>query len=347
MPAMLRGVLTLLALLRKRRQLDGWSGIALTPSEGIGLARITRTEADDTPHLHYCEYHPLEGASEGQLLARVADQHRLAQISCCSVLSAGDANLLLVNTPEVERSELRAAVRWQVKDMLSYHIDDAVIDVFDIPGESERGRQNMMYVVSARTSRMRQHIDQLESHGINLSAIDIPELAQRNVAELLPEDEGGVALLRFSRRQGLLTLTRQSSLYLARNLDSGIEQMEQALQAADMNDGNELGLTLPEEQDGPPAALRSLLDNVILEVQRSLDYYESHFALPPIRTLVVAPLASPIPGLMGYLAGNLGLPVRMLDLNDLLMSDAVLPESLQAEAFLAIAAALRKEEKAL
>ena len=48
------------------------------------------------------------------------------------------------------------------------------------------------------------------------------------------------------------------------------------------------------------------MDAIVLEVQRSLDYYESHFGQPPINSLVIAPLQQNVPGLVDYFASNLG-----------------------------------------
>lgn len=255
-------------------------------------------------------------------------------------MDSSQSTLLLVEAPEVDPAELKAAVRWRIKDLIDFHVDDAVIDVFDIEGQ--RGRTKMMYVVVARIATVQEHINLLEKAHVNLGVIDIAELAQRNIAALLPEDQNGVALLHLTARGGLLTLTRQGSLFLARPIEFGTEQLAATLPAAQENE-----FTLDEESDGPPAALRRLMDAIVLEIQRSLDYYESHFGLPPISSLVVAPLAQPVPGLAGYLGGNLGLPVRTLDLNTVLDCEQTLSDELQARCLPAIGAALRVEERAL
>lgn len=276
-------------------------------------------------------------------LSQALTHHQLQSAPCISVLGAEHTTLLLVEAPEVEPSELKAAIRWRIKDLIDFHIDDAVIDVFDIEGQQERGRQKMMYVVVARIATIREHIDLLEGAGITLQAIDIAELAQRNVAALLPEDASGVALLHFGARRGLLTLTRRGSLFLARGLDFGSDQM-----AAELPEEPQTGgLTLAADEDGLSPRLHRMFDGIVLEVQRSLDYYESHFGLPPVSAVVLAPTATSVPGLLGYLANNLGLPVRMLDLNTALDCSTPLSDALQAQCLPAIGAALRREKRAL
>jgi MSHA biogenesis protein MshI len=200
-----------------------------------------------------------------------------------------------------------------------------------------------MYVVASRTSTVQQHIDLLESSGLNLNAIDIPELVLRNIAALLPEDKNGVATLYIGRQQGMLVMTRGKTLFLSRRIDLGLEQLKRYLNTP----ADEDELVLDGEEPSMPAPLQRALDNIVLEIQRSLDYYESHFSLPPVSGLVMAPMEENIPGMMGYLGGNLGVPVRQLDLNALIECDETLTDQLQSQCLFAIGAALREEKRAL
>lgn len=233
-------------------------------------------------------------------------------------------------------------MRWRIKDLLDFHIDDAVIDVFDIPGQQARGRPKLMYVVASRITTVQSHIEQLEKRDINLTTIDIPEMAMRNIAALLPEDASGVVMLYLGQDFGLLTMTKDKNLYLARKFDIGFEQLVKCLESARLEDEFVL-----DEAEEMPAQLQRMLDTIILEIQRSLDYYESHFSLPPVGGLVLVPMAHHIPGMMGYIAGNMGVPVRLLDLNALLDCEQTLSDELQSQCLLAIGAALRQENKAL
>lgn len=273
--------------------------------------------------LAICEFRECAAPAQPDILAELAREQHLDDAHCVSVADDKDFSLLLVEAPQVDPSELKAAVRWRIRELIDFHIDDAVIDVFDIPGQQERGRPKLMYVVAARIAAVQQHIGLLEGAGIGLEVIDIPELCQRNVAAYLPEDRNGVAVLRLADHGGLLTLTRQGALYLSRSMDIGVSHLRD------------------------PAELERLVDTMVLEVQRSLDYYESHFSLPPIGTLVIVPTEEPLPGLLNRFGASLGTIVRMLDMNALFETTATLSDAQQARCFMAIGAALRREEKAL
>jgi len=109
-----------------------------------------------------CEFVDVPVARQEQALASLVREQRLTDYCCASVVDHRDFSLLLVEAPQVGPTELKAAVRWRIRELLDFHIDDAVIDVFDIPGQRERGRPKLMYAVAARMATVQQHIGLLE-----------------------------------------------------------------------------------------------------------------------------------------------------------------------------------------
>lgn len=313
------------------------AGVAITP-DGIAVAGIKR-DAEQQPHLVHCEYYPLAGQAEfSQSLQRLLNNAAFNNMQVTTCLLPGEFTLQMMEAPDVAADELKDAVRWRIKDQLEFDLNEAVIDVFEIPGQKERGRRPMVYVVAARKQTVKQYIKDIENTGAELCCIDIPELLQRNIAARLAEDARGVAMLSLSADAGLLTLTHEGVLYLARELDVGYR----AMQAPGSQGGGTDASGLQLEENLTPDQQRAF-DTIILEVQRSLDYFESHFALPPIGHLVIAPLPEPVNGMLTYMGSNLGLPIKFLDMNDILEVGAPLDQQTQAQSFMAIGAALRSE----
>lgn len=324
---------SLFGWLKKSRAVPGLAGVHLT-GQGIAVAAV-RYQAN-RPLLLHCEYLPQAApAGRPRELMRLLAQAPLTGMPVSTLLNQGEFDLQMIEAPEVPPEELRAAVRWRIKDRLDFDLDEAVLDVFTIPGQQERGRRPMVYVVAARQAVVKQYIDELEEAGAELGYVDIPELAQRNLAVRLPEDERGVAMLSLGPDSGLLTLTRQGVLYLARELDVGYRAMTAGSETAPAGEGLQLeGGISPDQQRA--------FETLILELQRSLDYFESHFALPPISHLVLAPTPEPLPDMLHYLEGNLGISVKQVELGELLDAEALPDPEVQAQSFLAIGAALRE-----
>lgn len=226
-----------------------------------------------------------------------------------------------VEAPDVDPSELRAAIRWRIKDLIDYHIDDAVVDVFEVPDPQGRGGARMMFAVAARLRFVQEVVDTIEASGLRPQAVDVAELALRNLAARVPEQAGGVALIALGERRGLITVCQGDSLYLARNLEFGSREL--------LDDGE----------------LR--YESLVLELQRSLDYYESQLAGIPASRILVAPMSGPREALVEYLNRQMGAAAYGLDLEQILELEAPVPAAVQTSGLYAVGAALRREQKGL
>lgn len=317
---------------KKPQAINQLVGVCLT-DDGVALAAVTR-DNDQAFHLTHYAYAACDSIDAmQQTVAKWTKEFNLKGQHTNFVLGPHMFSFILTEAPEVKPEELAAAMRWKIKDVIQYDLTDAVVDAFNIPGQKERGRQPMAYAVCAATDVLRAYVTLIGQSQLCLNAIDIPPMVQRNIAQLLPEEKSGVALLALGKAHGLITVCRNGVLYLARDLDVGWGHFE--LQANPQAGSSGLAL------DGDAPANQRVFDTIILEVQRSLDYYESHFAQPPIQSLVIAPLPQTIPGMLTYIASNLGIQVRELDLNPLIEPEVLMERHLQALCLPAIGAALR------
>lgn len=324
---------------RKKRG-QGTNAVVLS-SEGIAHACISRT-IGQPPTLNSFHFAAIDNPAEtSRTFKQFTQQNSLQDIPLFTCLHATDANLVMLEKPEVADNELRQAMRWRVKDSLPFDIEDAIVDVFEIPGQKERGRLPLVYVTAAKKELLKQKLSLFQEQELEVECIDIAELAMRNIAALLPEDQQGVALLKLDASSGLMTLTQDSALYLARNVDVGYTSLSASPSNSLLGEAeNEGGLAL---EQGLSQDQQRSLDAIVLEVQRSLDYYESHFAKPAINSLVIAPLPYEIPGMINQLASALGLQVRLMDLNAVLDTPTPIGISDQANCFFAIGTALRDD----
>ncbi|MDO9600843.1 MAG: hypothetical protein Q7J02_00865, partial [Rhodocyclaceae bacterium] len=91
------------------------------------------------------------------------------------------------------------------------------------------------------------------------------------------------------------------------------------------------------------ANVSALQERVLLDIQRSLDSFDRNFSAIPLTRLLVGPL----PGgtaFIEYLGGNLSLPVapaNLAEVMDFTATPRLKETSAQADAWLALGAALR------
>jgi MSHA biogenesis protein MshI len=323
---------TLINFFKKKSFNDSLLGISFS-ADGVALAHVTHQS--DKPHLLHCEFQPLSTEDDPvSVLQMRIKQLGLQKVPVNTCLSADEFSLLMLEAPNVETEEMQQAIRWNLRDQIDFDIEQAALDVFEIPRQTDRSRTPMVYVVVARNQTIQQRVTQMEAAEVNLQYIDIPQLAQRNISLLMEEDQTGVALLTLNNNTGLLTLCHQTNLYLTREIEQTMMQAEPALQESIVN--TELQLA------DQTSAQQLAINNVVLELQRSLDYYESHFALPPINNLVLSPTDEPLNEIAEMIAQTSGMRVKLCQLNELIDSDIELTPHLQTRCFQAIGLALRE-----
>ena len=301
------------SIFKRLEDKSGQIGVFRGP-EGLAVAQIRLPANASKPTLSYCEF---EADQEEDALARLARRLPNRKLPATTVLAADAYHMLLVEAPQVPSDELLGAVRWRIKDLIDFHIDDAVIDVFQMPSQSRSGPDQMMYAVVAKATDVRAEVTAAESAGLNLNAIEIVELSLRNIAARLEEDARGVALLYLAETSGVLLLVRQGVLYLTRHIETGVDSLREA--------------------DG----MRSeLVAGLALETRRSLDYFESHYEQQALPVLFTAGLD---PSDQDQMARELGISVRNVDLTGLVEGTIDLDEQAQRRCLPAIGAALRHD----
>lgn len=305
----------------RRTREPGWLAVRLQPGE-MSFAH-GQFVPGGIPIVDRCGTYALEGEFAGA--DRVAKELDLGRYQCSTMLNAGEYQVLMVDALNVPQAELKTAIRWRIKDMLDYHVDDATVDVLAIPPNPAGGeRAQSMYAVTARNEVIQACIGRFEAAHLPLSVIDIPETSQRNVAALYEQGDRGVAMLYAGSEQCLLTINFHRELVLARRIDVG-SQMSLAGPVA-------------EEQ----------FQRILLELQRTFDHFDRQFNYVPVAKLLLAPDPAQ-DGLLEYLAGNLDLPVERARLSAVIDfgSGAELEAEQEWAMFHLIGAALRHESKAL
>jgi len=313
-----------MGLFARVKKQEGWLATAFD-SEGVSAAVVVRQrqgEQQGKPLVRRVAFQPGVRPAPADVLDKLAKELQAASYRCTTVLAAGEYQLLSVEAPAVPREELKTAVGWRLKDMLDFPLADATIDVFDIPGDANATqRGSNVFAVAARNAAVSRRQALYGECKLALSVIDIPEMAQRNIATLLETPGRGLAMLFFDGDGGLLTMSFDGELYQARRIDVKLAQL-QSDQAS------------------------QYYDRITLELQRSFDHFDRQFHFISLSRLML--MAAGADGLHGYLADNLYMPVERLDLDTIFDFREVAElrnPLIQARYFLALGTALRDESR--
>ena len=209
-------------------------------------------------------------------LASLVSEQGLEGARTKVVLGQNQYQIFQAERPNVEAGELAEAVRWKLGDLLDYPATEAVIDTFPFPEDASRDRGTLINAVCAHQDRIQQIVDTVHEAGLSLEAIDIAELALRNLLARDDREERGAAMVYLGSKNGHVVFCRGEMLYMARRLDVSHAQLRDA------------------------ATQEQTVQDLALEIQRSLDYYESQLRqIPPPRVQLAGhPEALPLAGML-------------------------------------------------
>ena len=193
-------------------------------------------------------------------LKNYVENNNLTNTQCNIALSISKYQLLQLDRPAVEDAELNQALQWAVKEQLS-NDDELVIDYFDPPAAHSVKKLN---VVAASKQDVIDIRNGVLKAGLALNNIGIAELAICNL--LAPSEDAIITLKQEEGGQLILNIVKHQQLFFSRRL-RGYEN---------------LAIFSPEELK------MGIVDNLSLEIQRSMDYFESQLRQAPVKKVYIS-----------------------------------------------------------
>ncbi|MFP4181808.1 MAG: PilN domain-containing protein [Thiohalospira sp.] len=300
----------ILRRLRRRPRHRGRVGVYLGEGE-FSLAAVD----EERERLLACSAGEYGDEGAVRALGREAERLGLTGSPAVAVLDDSAYQLLHLEAPAVPAEEMADALRWRLGDLIDFPAEEAVIAT--LPQHSDRGSSRMVFTFVARRRDVQEVIDTLIGAGLSPEAVEVRESALRNLTARIPDEAGGTATLHLGRDDGVILLTHDQGLYLARRLEAGTSRLVEG------------------------GALE--LEGVALELQRSLDYYERQLATAPAARALIAPAPMDRGPLIDYINTNLNIAASALDLSHVLTIECGSDADTQSLVALAAGGALHSE----
>ncbi len=185
------------------------------------------------------------------------------------LLAPGQYDVHQLAAPAVAAEDMHDALRWQLRGNLGYPAEEALLDFAMLPQPGDGPARNLLLAVTAKRSVVTEAVAPITACGLSVDAVDVPEFAQRNLAQqVLPETNGSHAWLAFDHDTFLLTVHCLGELAFARRMLLP-------------------NVALSADTEADPVA--HFVERVALQVQRSLDLFERQSGLPPVTQILVDP----------------------------------------------------------
>lgn len=276
------------AFFKKKRPDAVGVGIALFPNQAV-IAVVDGTPGKK-PVVQVCDFFE-EKTRFWEVLASKIEQYHLKKKPICFVLNHEQYGLQLVEAPLVELSEMKQAIRWRLKEFVSYPVEEVLYDLFPLYDTPPSGQPQLLYVAFANRKQLAPLYQFIDNYHLEVHAFDIQELVLRNVLVFLADKKESVALLQLTAEAGHFNIFQDERLFFLRALSQGYLSLTEDTEAA--------------------------WEDFFLEIQRSLDYYETRFIQQPVTQLFLLCAWENVLSLVEKIQARFSLKVENLDLRSL------------------------------
>ena len=193
-------------------------------------------------------------------LNQYVEHQALKNTPCHIVLGASHYQLLQVDRPAVPDAEIAQSLVWTIKDLVTLQ-GDLAVEYFDFPAQSAGA--NKINAVAILKKELESILHGITDSGLVPKSVGIVELA---VADVIPNTEDAVlTLIQEKGQEVCLNIIKRGQVYFSRRL-RGYENLA----------------TFSKQELQLGAG-----DNLSIEIQRSMDYFESQLRQAPVKKIML------------------------------------------------------------
>ncbi|WP_457425819.1 hypothetical protein [Roseateles sp. P5_E7] len=274
-----------------------------------------------------------------------------------ALLDPADYQILKVDTPNVPQEELKAAARWQIKEMVDVDVAELTLDVMHVGGDVERTNTTsprQLFVVAARNQAIKALTRSAAAFSDQIGIVDIWETALRNLlaAQARADDltARACAAVLIDAQHCLLVVCAGDELFYTRRLEGDPTLLARARGEQAEPASADLPLGFEYQPGGTFDSGNTQESPLVVELQRSIDVWERSWPDLPLARLYVLTAAHGA-DVASLIQRELGQRTVALDPLAAFAADAPPPEGDATQALAAcmplLGAALRTETRKL
>ncbi|MBF7073686.1 biogenesis protein MshI [Glaciecola sp. MH2013] len=215
-------------------------------------------------------------------LANYVQSNKLANTDCYVTLTSHWYQLLQADQPKVEEDEMYASLAWPLKELLPSNTD-YVYDYMTPPAQV--AGQSKLNVVAIPKKDIRNIANGVYEAQLKMRNISIEETATIELTP--PSDDAVMTLVQEHGEEIVLNVVKNGEMYFTRRL-KGFENLGSFSE-------HELSM--------------GITDSLCVQIQRSMDYFESQLRQPPVRKVLLKLDTNLTDSLANQIQENMNLPV--------------------------------------
>ena len=264
----------------------------------------------------------VDGAAVADAIRRVFERKAFTTKDVAVSLSGNAVIVKKINLPVMTEAELGDSIFWEAEQYIPFDIQDVNLDyqILD-PGTSEGTDTMEVLLVAAKKEKIADYTGAIAQAGRTPVVVDVDAFALQNAYEANYglEPHQVVVLLNAGASSINVNIVTGDQSVFTRDISIGGNAYTEALQ-------RELNLTFEHAEqvkkgqtvEGVTTAdvapvLHAMTENVLLEIQKTFDFFKATAASDRIDRIVVSGGASRVDGFINALRERFGTPVEAFD----------------------------------
>ncbi|HEU4891476.1 MAG TPA: type IV pilus assembly protein PilM [Vicinamibacterales bacterium] len=285
--------------------------------------KVTAFGAESVPPDSIVDGAIIDGAAVADAIRRVFDGNKIQTKDVAASLSGNAVIVKKITLPVMTEGELAESIYWEAEQYIPFDIQDVNLDyqILD-PGDAANGKATMdVLLVAAKKEKIADYTGVIAQAGRTAVVVDVDAFALQNAFEVNYGIEPGrvVVLLNAGASATNINILQGDQSVFTRDISIGGNAYTEALQkelnlpfdqADQLKRGEPVdGVTF---EDARPV-LRAVTENVMLEIQKTFDFFKATAASDRIDRIVVSGGASRAEGFLEMLTERFEAPVELFD----------------------------------
>jgi len=285
--------------------------------------KVTAFGAESIPPDSIVDGAIIDGAAVADAIKRLFESRKIQTSDVAASLSGNAVIVKKITLPVMTETELTESIYWEAEQYIPFDIQDVNLDyqILDA-GDAMAGKSTMdVLLVAAKKEKIADYTGVIAQAGRSAVVVDVDAFALQNAFEVNYGIEPGqvVVLLNAGASATNINILQGDQSVFTRDISIGGNAYTEALQKE---------LNLPYEQAdqlkrGEPVdgvtfedarpVLRAVSENVMLEIQKTFDFFKATASSDRIDRIVVSGGASRAEGFLETLGERFDAPVELFD----------------------------------
>ena len=263
----------------------------------------------------------IDGAAVADAIRRLFDGRGIRTKDVAASLSGNAVIVKKITLPAMSEAELAESIYWEAEQYIPFDIQDVNLDYQVLDG-ADGGKGTMdVLLVAAKKEKIADYTGVIAQAGRTAVIVDVDAFALQNAYEVNygTEPAAVIVLLNAGASATNINILSGEQSVFTRDVSIGGNAYTEALQRElslpyEVADQLKRGETVDGVGfDEARPVLRAVTENVMLEIQKTFDFFKATASSDRIDRLVVSGGASRAEGFTEILAERFGAPVETFD----------------------------------